>query len=43
VPSAATATSRAAMPGIRAMTICQLKPMGAKIGSSAWPIMPAKE
>src|SRR6476661_4520157 len=41
VPSAPTATSRAASPGIRAIEICQLKPIGAKIISSALPIWPA--
>ena len=42
VPNEATATSRAAMPGIRATLICQLKPIGAVIGSIAWPIVAAK-
>jgi len=34
------ATSRAAIPGIKATLICQLSG-GANIGSSAWPIMAA--
>ena len=34
VPNAATATSRAAIAGIKAIQICQLKPSGAKIGSN---------
>src|SRR5581483_3711807 len=42
VPSAPTATSRAARPGISATLICQEKPMGLSSGCSAWPIMPAK-
>ena len=42
VPSALTATSRAAMPGTSAMLICQLKPIGAKTCSSARPSMPAR-
>src|SRR5690606_20319299 len=42
VPSADTATSRAAMPGISAMQICQLKPIGANRGSMKWPMRPAK-
>jgi hypothetical protein len=42
VPSAPTATSRAAMPGTSAMAICQLKPSGANSGSSAWPNWPAR-
>ena len=42
VASAATATSRAARPGISAMQICQLKPIGANSGSSQWPIRPAR-
>src|SRR6476646_9970757 len=41
VPSAPTATSRAAMPGTSAMQICQPKPIGAKITDSARPSMPA--
>ncbi len=41
VPSAPTATSRAAMPGTRAMQICQPKPIGSKITASARPSMPA--
>ena len=42
VPSAPTATSRAAMPGTRAMAICQLNPMGATSTSSRRPNWPAK-
>ncbi len=42
VPSAPTATSRAAMPGTSAIEICQLKPMGAKMCCSAPPILPAR-
>ena len=42
VPSAPTATSRAAMPGTSAMQICQLKPIGANTNSSRWPMRPAK-
>src|SRR6187402_2440477 len=42
VPSAATATSRAARPGTSAIEICQLKPMGAKTYSSSAPSLPAK-
>src|SRR5439155_23403881 len=41
VPSAPTATSRAARPGTSAIEICQLKPIGANTCSRAWPIMPA--
>src|ERR1700710_1300983 len=41
VPSAPTATSRAARPGTSAIEICQLKPIGANTCSSACPIMPA--
>src|SRR4029453_14839413 len=42
VPSAPTATSRAAMPGISATLICQLKPSGAVSGWIAEPIMAAR-
>ncbi len=42
VASEATATSRAASPGINAMQICQLKPSGAKNTAIAWPMRPAK-
>src|SRR5260221_7488237 len=42
VPSAPTATSRAASPGIRAIEICQLKPIGARIVSRPRPIIPAR-
>ena len=42
VPSALTATSRAAMPGTRAMAICQLKPIGATMTSSRRPSWPAR-
>ena len=42
VPSAPTATSRAARPGTSAIEICQLKPIGANTCCSAWPSMPAK-
>jgi hypothetical protein len=42
VPSEPTATSRAAMPGISATLICQLKPSGAVIGWIAVPIMAAR-
>src|SRR5678815_941055 len=42
VPSAATATSRAASPGTSAIAICQLKPMGANTYSSTAPIRPAR-
>ena len=35
VPSALTATSRAAMPGTSATLICQLKPIGSKTTASA--------
>src|SRR5688500_10270569 len=42
VPSAPTATSRAARPGTSAMEICQLKPMGANTFSSIAPSCPAK-
>src|SRR3954467_3189176 len=42
VPSAPTATSRAASPGASAIEICQLKPIGAKITSSARPRKPAR-
>ena len=42
MPSDATATSRAAMPGISATPICQLKPMGLITGSIAWPIIAAR-
>ena len=42
VASEATATSRAARPGINAMQICQLKPSGAKNTAIAWPMRPAK-
>jgi hypothetical protein len=42
VPSAPTTTSRAAMPGTSAMAICQLKPRGAKMTSSARPSWPAR-
>src|ERR1700712_3615031 len=42
VPSAPTATSRAAMPGTSAIEICQLKPMGAKMCSSPRPSIPAR-
>src|SRR5215217_3437743 len=41
VPSAPTATSRAAMPGTSAMQICQPKPIGSKITDKARPSMPA--
>src|SRR4051812_49001952 len=42
VPKAPTATSRAASPGISAIEICQLKPIGARTISSVRPSMPAK-
>ena len=42
VASDDTATSRAAMPGISAMQICQLKPIGANTAVIAWPMRPAK-
>src|SRR5512139_1413003 len=42
VPSAPTATSRAASPGTSASEICQLKPSGANTYSSARPIVPAR-
>src|SRR4051812_15634610 len=42
VPSALTATSRAARPGTSAMLICQLKPMGASTSDNPCPSMPAK-
>src|SRR3954466_804786 len=42
VPSAATATSRAASPGTSAIEICQLNPIGAKTYSSSAPSCPAK-
>src|ERR1017187_1442080 len=42
VPSAPTATSRAARPGTSAIEICQLKPIGANTCCSTWPSMPAK-
>src|SRR6185369_17710819 len=42
VPSAATATSRAASPGTSAIEICQLKPMGANRYSRIAPSRPAK-
>src|SRR5471030_2885054 len=41
VPSAPTATSRAARPGTSAMQICQLKPIGANTYSRPRPRMPA--
>jgi hypothetical protein len=41
VPKDATATSRAAIPGISATLICQLKPIGANTGASACPIQDA--
>src|SRR5690242_6622433 len=41
VPSAPTATSRAASPGTSAMEICQLKPMGANRCCKPLPSMPA--
>jgi len=41
VPSALTATSRAASPGTSAIEICQLKPMGANRNSSPRPRSPA--
>ena len=41
VPSAPTATSRAASPGTSAIEICQLKPIGANTCCSAWPSQPA--
>src|ERR1700674_2728380 len=41
VPSAPTATSRAASPGTRAIDICQLKPMGANSTASQAPKCPA--
>src|SRR5476651_2509308 len=42
VPSAPTATSRAARPGTSAIEVCQLKPIGANTCCSAWPSQPAK-
>src|SRR5690348_11532728 len=42
VPSAATATSRAASPGTSAIAICQLKPIGANTYSSIAPRRPAR-
>src|SRR5260370_35974706 len=41
VPSAPTATSRAASPGTSAIDICQLKPMGANSTASQAPKCPA--
>src|ERR1700737_4578764 len=41
VPSAPTATSRAASPGTRAIDICQLKPIGANSTASQAPRCPA--
>src|SRR2546423_15472381 len=41
VPSAPTATSRAASPGTSAIEICQLKPIGANRCCSPWPSQPA--
>src|SRR3984957_14718112 len=41
VPSAPTATSRAASPGTNAIDICQLKPMGANSTASQEPRCPA--
>src|SRR5258706_14551817 len=41
VPSAPTATSRAARPGTSAIEICQLKPIGANTCCSPSPSMPA--
>src|ERR1700690_649467 len=41
VPSAPTATSRAASPGTSAMQICQLNPIGANNTASAAPRVPA--
>ena len=42
VASEETTTSRAAMPGINAMQICQLNPTGANTAVIAWPMRPAK-
>src|SRR5881392_200254 len=42
VPSAPTATSRAASPGTSAIEICQLKPIGRNTCSSSAPSWPAK-
>src|SRR3954466_5157228 len=42
VPSAPTATSRAARPGTSAIEICQLKPSGANRYWSIAPSLPAK-
>src|ERR1700738_895722 len=42
VPSAPTATSRAAKPGINAIAICQLKPIGANTTCNRCPSCPAR-